>query len=110
LQGILIFNYGIVVYLSDPKLSRAREESADSKLPKFVTVVGLCLIMLCLGLIPIDIYVVSDTSMSEETRNTMFDVVQILYYGTFSRDSSIDSILSSISMLIRMSSSLDALS
>jgi hypothetical protein len=81
-QGIIIFNYGIVVYLSDPKLSRSREESSDSKLPKFVTVLGLCLIMLCLGLIPVDIYVVSDTSLSEESRNAMFDVVQILYYGT----------------------------
>jgi hypothetical protein len=81
-QGIIVFNYGIVVYLSDPKLSRSREESSDSKLPKFVTVLGLCLIMLCLGLIPVDIYVVSDTSLSEESRNAMFDVVQILYYGT----------------------------
>jgi LMBR1 domain-containing protein 1 len=78
--GIIVFNYGIVVYLSDPKLSRSREESSDSKLPKFVTVLGLCLIMLCLGLIPVDIYVVSDTSLSEESRNAMFDVVQILYY------------------------------
>jgi len=58
----------------------AREERIDSKLPKFVTVLGLSLCLFCLGIIPLDIYSVSDTSLSIDTRNALYDVLQILYY------------------------------
>ncbi len=80
-KAILLFNYVVVWYLSDAKLRTSAEERRDSWLPTLVTVAGLSLCLFCLGLIPVDIYSVSETNIDESIRTQIRDAVQVLYYG-----------------------------